>query len=52
MTEEELKLQREKEIEECKYCQENKNSYMFPNHFASNRCESGKRNHCTCDVCF
>lgn len=23
-----------------------------PNHKASDRCESGKRPHCTCDVCF
>lgn len=23
-----------------------------PRHRASNRCESGKRPHCTCDVCF
>ena len=23
-----------------------------PSHKASNRCESGKRPHCTCDVCF
>lgn len=41
----------EKEIAECKYCQENRNT-MEPSHFASDRCESGKRNHCTCDTCF
>lgn len=23
-----------------------------PRHQASSRCESGKRNHCTCDTCF
>ena len=23
-----------------------------PRHKASNRCESGKESHCTCDVCF
>lgn len=25
---------------------------LLPPHDASDRCESGKRNHCTCDVCF
>lgn len=25
---------------------------MHPNHDASPRCESGGRNHCTCDTCF
>ena len=25
---------------------------MAPSHKASERCESGKRPHCTCDVCF
>lgn len=25
---------------------------MLPPHDASDRCESGKRNHCTCDTCF
>ena len=25
---------------------------MMPPHFASPRCESGRRNHCSCDTCF
>jgi hypothetical protein len=25
---------------------------MGPRHTASKRCESGKREHCTCDACF
>lgn len=25
---------------------------MVPYHEASPRCESGKRNHCSCDTCF
>ena len=24
----------------------------YPRHKASDRCESGKRSHCTCDVCW
>ncbi len=44
-------LQRRREIEACAFCRENKGK-MAPRHFASPRCESGKRNHCTCDVCF
>lgn len=36
----------------CNYCIENRGQMMMPPHFASLRCESGKRNHCTCDVCF
>ncbi len=28
-------------------------SYIHaPSHKAKDRCESGKRNHCTCDTCF
>ena len=27
-------------------------SPFAPSHKASNRCESGKRSHCTCDICF
>lgn len=42
---------REQEIKNCKACQENKGKF-YPHHFASNSCESGKRNHCTCDICF
>jgi hypothetical protein len=25
---------------------------MMPSHIASKRCESGRRNHCSCDICF
>ncbi len=25
---------------------------MFPSHDASDRCESGKHSHCSCDCCF
>lgn len=25
---------------------------FFPPHVPSDRCESGKRNHCTCGICF
>lgn len=44
----------------CKYCerelypQYKKGNFnvMAPRHKASNRCKSGKKPHCTCDVCF
>lgn len=39
------------EMTNCSYCQEMKGK-MHPSHFASFNCESGKRNHCTCDACF
>lgn len=29
-----------------------KRDSMLPSHSASSRCESGGRNHCTCDTCF
>ena len=25
---------------------------MAPRHLATDRCESGKSNHCSCDICF
>jgi hypothetical protein len=37
---------------ECKFCDEHRGDEMMPPHDASSRCESGKRNHCTCDTCF
>lgn len=37
---------------ECAYCDAHHPSEMMPHHDASPRCESGKRNHCTCDTCF
>jgi len=39
------------EISNCKQCEENKGK-IYPDHFANKQCESGKRDHCTCDVCF
>jgi len=36
---------------DCVHCQKYKAEYG-PRHFASSRCESGGRAHCTCDVCF
>lgn len=39
---------------ECSRCDEFRaqGEDFHPNHYASSRCESGGRNHCTCDVCF
>lgn len=37
---------------ECSYCVEYKGDSMMPAHTASAHCESGKRPHCTCDVCY
>ena len=39
-------------IGECTTCDANRNDSMMPSHTASDRCESGKRPHCTCDVCY
>lgn len=41
-------------VDGCGYCdgEKERDSWFFPNHFASSRCQSGKRNHCTCDTCF
>jgi hypothetical protein len=41
-------------VDGCAYCDKEKavGSTFFPNHFASERCESGKRKHCSCDGCF
>ncbi|MEK6880048.1 MAG: hypothetical protein AABY22_10590 [Nanoarchaeota archaeon] len=41
--------------ENCKFCLEQdplNSGVMFPPHEASESCESGKHEHCTCDVCF
>lgn len=40
--------------EKCSFCveQENKGNTFFPPHQASENCESGKYDHCTCDTCF
>lgn len=37
---------------DCAYCDKYRGTTMFPSHQASERCESGKRPHCTCDTCF
>ena len=39
---------------ECAECDgyRAQNIRMFPSHTPSERCESGKRPHCTCDACF
>lgn len=37
---------------ECPTCLARKPGEMMPPHKASDRCESGKYNHCTCDICF
>lgn len=37
----------------CSYCESDDCNFGFcPPHDASPRCESGKHNHCSCDVCF
>lgn len=36
---------------ECPYCDEQVSEF-HPPHDASDRCESGGRSHCSCDVCF
>jgi hypothetical protein len=39
---------------ECSFCDEmrEKDCDFFPNHTAMYFCESGRRDHCTCDRCF
>ena len=37
---------------ECPFCDRHRDDTMMPSHTASDRCESGKHPHCTCDVCF
>jgi hypothetical protein len=41
-------------FDSCRYCVSEflKGNKHFPPHNASLLCESGKRNHCTCDVCW
>lgn len=36
----------------CQTCARLAKGEMCPPHDASPRCESGKRNHCSCDTCF
>jgi hypothetical protein len=40
-----------KEIAGCQTCREDQEN-VGPPHFASPYCESGGRNHCSCDFCF
>jgi hypothetical protein len=49
-TKEEILAERKAKHPECQTCQSDE--LFQPNHDASPRCESGKRNHCTCDVCW
>jgi len=37
---------------ECAYCDKWGDELVMPHHTASERCESGKHPHCTCDTCF
>jgi hypothetical protein len=39
---------------ECAYCDRERaaNVEFHPYHDASDRCQSGKHAHCTCDTCF
>ncbi len=41
----------ENDKEDCPLCIANKGKF-YPDHTASSSCESGKRDHCTCDKCF
>jgi hypothetical protein len=36
----------------CVTCSQHIASEIMPPHDPSPRCESGKRPHCTCDICF
>lgn len=36
----------------CEFCRRYGHESNMPSHDASDRCESGKRPHCTCDRCF
>ena len=36
----------------CGFCDDHLDDKMMPPHTASPNCESGKRNHCTCGVCY
>lgn len=45
------KERKEMPCEECETIR-TKHGGFGPPHTASRNCESGKRDHCTCDVCF
>jgi hypothetical protein len=38
----------------CQYCdgERDRRNEFHPSHDASERCQSGKRRHCSCDICF
>lgn len=38
--------------EDCPGCQASTEAGWGPKHDANERCQSGKRNHCSCDICF
>lgn len=37
---------------ECKFCDFHRDDPRMPSHTPSENCKSGKRPHCTCDVCY
>lgn len=37
---------------DCAGCAGNAPGGFFPPHTATDRCQSGRHNHCTCDSCF
>ena len=43
---------RKDDDEQCDFCDKYEHEGMMPPHKASERCESGGHNHCTCDRCF
>jgi hypothetical protein len=43
---------RRQKVNNCPYCKAEGMNFFHPPHDASERCESGKRNHCSCDLCF
>ena len=53
-TETRVRLNPRHHVEGCSTCEhiKNDNGGFGPSHDASHGCESGKRDHCTCDFCF
>lgn len=48
----ENKRTRWRQVLACPFCEQHCDDPMMPYHDASDRCESGKHPHCTCDTCF
>lgn len=48
----ERRPERQQKKQGCTYCIAFCTSDIFPPHDPSPRCESGKRPHCSCDICF